>query len=250
MEESILKEIKEKVAQEEETSCWNRASPYTTRRLFYEYTYLKSISSEHDKLFNEIFYVPKELKHELEHSLKEIKSTDDTIRIKAARYLQRQAYDTTGMCKEIWLAHPLTVGLIIKALEKEENKKIIPYFIMALGEIALRYKFKDLRIYEAVKPFFNDKKRTSKEIKTRVIRTLSQFENPEKWEYIYEVLKNKPNDLAFSTIRIIIGMYFYKSNNIVQNMSEEMRNNFIKVLMPYDDFYAKKTLEKLQSDNR
>ena len=249
MEENILKEIKKKVAQEEEIDCWDRASPYRTRRLFYEYTYLKSISSEHDKLFNEIFYVPKELKYELEHSLKEIKSTDDVIRIKAARYFQRQAYDTTAMCVEIWLAHPLTVGLIIKALEKEENKKIIRYLVMALGMIAFRYQFKDLRIYEAVKPFFYDKKRTSKEIKIRVMSTLCNFENPKKWEYVYEVLKNKPNDLAFKLIIIIIGGYFDKDNNTVQNMSKEMKNNFSRVLMTYDNLYAKDILEILKSDD-
>jgi len=249
MEENILKEIKEKVKQEKEIDCWDRASPYSTRRLFYEYTYLKSISSKHDELFNELFYVPKELKHELKNSLKDIKSTDDAIRIKSARYLQRQAYDVTAMCRETWLAHPLTVGLIIDALEKEGNKKIIPYFVMALGEIALRYEFKDLRIYEAVEPFFNDKKRTSKEIKIRVIRTLSQFENPEKWEYIYEVLKNKPNELAFKIIDIIIGTYCRKDNNIIQNMSEEMKNNFIKVLMTYDNLYAKEIIEVLKSND-
>jgi len=244
MNKDILKEIKEKVAQEE-IDCWNRASPYSTRRLFYEHTYLKSISSEHDKLFNEIFYVPKELKYELEHSLKDIKSTDDTIRIKSARYFQRQAYNTTAMCVEIWLAHPLTVGLIIKALEKEENKKIIPYLVMALGMIALRYKFKDLRIYEAVEPFFYDKKRTSKEIRIRVMDTLCEFENPEKWNYVYEVLKNKPNDLAFKIIDIIIGSY-YKDNNIVQNMSKEMKDKFITLLMNYDNLYAKDILETLE----
>ncbi|CAA6810613.1 MAG: Unknown protein [uncultured Sulfurovum sp.] len=250
MKENILKEIKEKVTQEKEIDCLDRASPYRTRRLFYEHTYLKSISSEHDKLFNEIFYVPKELKHELEHSLKEIKSKDDAIRIKSARYFQRQSYDTTAMCVEIWLAHPLTVELIIKALEKEENKKIIPYLIMALGMIAFRYQFKDLRIYEAVKPFFYDKKRTSKEIKIRLMSTLCNFENPEKWEYVYEVLKNKPNDLAFKLINRIIGGYFYRSNNTVQNMSREMKNNFIKVLMSYDNLYAKEILDTLKNNDK
>jgi len=247
IEKNIREEIKGKLKEEGEIDCWKIASPYSTRRLFYEHTYLKSISSEHDKLFNELFYVPKELKHELKNSLKEITSTDDAIRIKAARYIQRKAYDETSMCNELWLAHPLTVSLIIEALEQETNKKIIPYFIMALGMIALRYKFTDLRIYEAVKPFFHDKRRTSKEIKIRVMNTLCEFENPEKWEYVYEVLKNKPNDLAFKIIRPIIGGYYYKDNNIVQNMSEEKRKDFIELFKTYNHLYAKECLELLEN---
>ena len=221
---------------------------YEARELFYEHTYLKKIEEEHDKLFNKLFSLPKELEEELEKSLKEIKSKDESIRLKASRYLQREAYNTTYFITERWLAHPLTIKIVIEALEKEENKKIIPYLVMALGMIAMRYKFKDLRIYEAVKPFFYDKKRTSKEIKIRVMNTLCKFENPEKWEYVYEVLKNKPNELAFKIIDIIIGMYFRKSNNIPQNMSKEMKSNFIRVLRGYDNFYAKDILKTLESN--
>ena len=210
----------------------NKFAIDVARQHFIEHTYEKEINEEFDIAFYELFPI-EEIKKELNGVLKEIASDDEIIRLKVSKYLLKESNNEINIFRRRWIAHPLIIKTVLAILKIENNKKNIEILIQILNNISSRFNFKDVRIYNGVKEFFEEK--TSKLIKTLVMSTLSNFDNPQKWEYVYEVLKNKPNKLALLTIRGILATYYRKDNAFEPNLSKEMREKLLKLLRAEDE---------------
>jgi len=162
---------------------------FQARNTFYKNTYFLSISDNHDRLFYSLFSPPQEFLEEKDSSLRDIQCEDD-VKLKAARYIRKEAYKENKLSRYNWLTYPKTIQILLLSLNEQDDKRIIEEIVLALGQIVERYKFPDLRIYKEVSSLFSIE---SKIIKNAVTTTLSKFNTPDKWKYIIKIGQNNPN---------------------------------------------------------
>lgn len=119
------------------------------RNLLLEEGYVNQLNPLIQKEFFELFPKNPELILEEQTTLKELFSPNEESRLRAAKYICRQASNETALKREAWLKDPRTIDVLIKATE-DESPKVVAEIAFALAAVAWRY-FRDLRMYPVLK---------------------------------------------------------------------------------------------------
>lgn len=119
--------------------------------------------------------------------LDKLSSSQPFIRLKTIRYIVNTALYVGNPRYEAWLAHPVTVSLLIDTLQKETDPKVAVNITITLGAIYTHY-FKDKRIFpELLKVLDNN----NTDLQVAAINWTAFFDEDEKWDKVIHLLKTK-----------------------------------------------------------
>lgn len=142
------------------------------------------------ELFYELIPENDEFKYEKENSLKQLFSTDEKTRIKAAQYIFSQARNEYSNTRKNWLGDPRIVEILFEGLN-DTNKKVVENVTGALWMISNGGRYlKDIRIYNKLIELLNNR---SSNVLFYTIAGLENFKFDSKWELLFKLLKETKN---------------------------------------------------------
>jgi HEAT repeat protein len=94
---------------------------------------------------------------EAAQALQDLRDPDPMARMRAARWLAREALDESLVVRQAWMGNRGTTGPLIEALDDPESE-VIENAVAAIAEISRRY-FRDDRAYPAVVRLLRSKRR-------------------------------------------------------------------------------------------
>lgn len=157
------------------------------RNLLLEEGYVNQLDPSVQKEFFNLFPKSPELVLEEQTTLKELFSPNEESRLRAAKYICRQALSETALKREAWLKDPRTIDALIKATE-DESSKVVAEIAFALAEIGWRY-FRDLRMYPVLKKLLNYPNR---DVQWGAICGVCTFYNcPDRWDVLIPFLLSR-----------------------------------------------------------
>lgn len=186
----IIRQVKELIKEGEQThkaGTKDYQKHYKARRLLLEHAYEKEGNAELKQAYatlipdNEIF------KAEKAKSLDKLQDSNLQVRLQAIRYISKVARYVEKPDSEAWLAHPITVTMLIEALHQETEIKVLQELIITIGAIYSAY-FKDQRIATEL---LKQLEASNTDVLVAAINWTSFFDHEEKWDKILNILRTR-----------------------------------------------------------
>lgn len=160
--------------------CYDKA-----RRLLLQNGFVNEVNLIIQKAYYQLIPEPKEFCEELT-TFKNLYSTDDGVRLAAAKHFSEQARAEASIFREFLFAYPTTFQNLFPALS-DRNPEVVSKIISALGCAYSRY-FQDLRVEENLYPLFSS---PNKDIRWAVAIWTQGIKKSIKFEYVLMLLQQK-----------------------------------------------------------
>lgn len=125
----------------------------------------------------------------LNKELTGIQSPDLTIRLKAAKSIDKEVLGVLTSERLLWLRHPETVAILRDALEKEDNPSIQEILVRSLGGIYER-SLKDPRIFHSIEPFYRSE---DERVRFACVAWTTEMTDSRKWDYLIPMAQSCRN---------------------------------------------------------
>ncbi|MCD8455097.1 hypothetical protein LNJ08_11920 [Tenacibaculum finnmarkense genomovar ulcerans] len=240
--EIIAKSIR--LLEGKDISVWEDFKDYhEARDLLLDNGFIRGKNEELQKAYHEIFPSNKSLEKELNGVLKEIQSKDEIIKLKASKFLEKAPREEVGMDSKLWLKEPKTIEILCNALENESNEKVMENLILCLGNIASRYGYDDIAVFERIVSKYE---KSSNSLKIIIAQSCCKYLTDRKWMYVYDVLSFKskkvivqrllPNIIRYSEELKLCDDWLskIKSNlyeTVSSNKNVQIQTKFIRAVM-------------------
>ncbi|WP_452229869.1 MULTISPECIES: hypothetical protein [unclassified Lacinutrix] len=231
-ETNLIEKVKKDIENKDISQHKDLNDYLVARDLLLHNGFINNSNKQLQEAYIELFPTNFKLKKELEGSLKDILSNDVETRISTSKDLEKASRRETSMLDKLWLKEPRTIDILCLALN-DENVKVLENIILCLGNIASRYKYNDLAIFDKIISKFD---KANDRLKIRIAQSCGEFDTNKKWEYIYKALECKPKKDAIERLTRHL-------RNQHQEISIEYRDKFIKKLLT--DFYDEKNKNEL-----
>lgn len=184
----IIKKSRE-LLKDKDISVWEDFKDYhEARDLLLDNGFIKYKDIKIQKAYFELFGDNQALESELKKSLNDIKSSNEDIRLTAAKGLEKTVRAEVNMNLKLWLKDPRTIDILSTVIDTEKNEKILENIILCLGNLATRYEYKDLDVFKKITSKFEE---ASTRLKIIIAQSCIKYPTDEKWVYIFTVLCSK-----------------------------------------------------------
>ncbi len=154
-------------------------------------------------LFLNRFPPTKELLKELATNLKDLQSSSEAKRSKAAKSIEKTSRGNWTILRKYWLADPRTVEILLPLIE-DDAAEVRQLIISSLGAIAKRYQFRDYRVVSQLVSQFCD---ATDDLKLYIVSALAPYAAKEVWEYLLQCFEMEKSNVRTSLIAYTIHSY-------------------------------------------
>ncbi|MCA9064480.1 MAG: HEAT repeat domain-containing protein [Planctomycetaceae bacterium] len=166
------------------------------RDLLLEHGYELQLAPKAQALYQQLIAENDEFLALQKKCLKPLSSPKPSVRLKAAREVEKITREEVTRYRALSLRHPETVTDLLNALNREEDPQVQSEIVASLGAIYGRY-FADLRIFPAVLSKLDS---SDRKVQERAAMALTMFTDREKWPPLLKLFSNRPGAPLLSAI--------------------------------------------------
>lgn len=218
----IIEQVKELIKEGEQThkaGAKDYQKHHKARRLLLEHAYEKAVNAELQQAYSALIPDNEIFKAEKVKSLDKLLDKDLQVRLQAIRYISKVARYVEQPDSEAWLAHPMTVTMLIEALHQETEIKVQQELIITIGAIYSAY-FKDQRITTEL---LKQLEASNTDVLVAAINWTSFFDHQEKWDKILNILRTR----KFQKILVAVCNHI----NLAKQIPLEIKLEFLTLLV-------------------
>lgn len=163
----------------------------------------------------------------IEDILINLRNSDEKIRLKASRYLRKEAYNESSIKRKSILTSPQTISVLWESLKTEKSSKVRIELYRTVSMIEERYGYRDENLPDFLLSFYE---KAPKSHKYEIFKGISFYEFESKWRLLLDLIKNKPNEYGYSVITttILLRSNFDVSDEALEEVISLLLESFRK----------------------
>ncbi len=155
------------------------------REMLLDAGYVARLDPEAQAAYEKLIPAGETLKKHLAGAFDQLRASGAPARLKAAKWLSREALKAYSRDRKEWMGDPRATGPLIAALD-DEDQKVVAEAATALAMIIVRY-FRDLRAFPALARLLQN---PQKEVRLFAARAIGYLGHKDRWTALLPLLQD------------------------------------------------------------